>query len=187
MNSYDNYESRLDMTFFTLPDIYKDEEEQDEMLKHEAQTVLCKLFIDCFMILNFEEYSAIQGVLIMQKCWDSSPLPPVDIGGLSHTYIDVPLTLSAMAKILETDKAKLISVLKSAFAKLPILKTMFPIQFVKEIERSQLAMDIEEEARPDANFSRERLKEIGYIIRKNYTRIYRDNLKKYILKKESGK
>lgn len=176
-------ENRFDICAFTMPDEFLSEE---EVFDREKKLLLCRLYIDSFKILTFEEYSALQGILTVSSCWDNTAKAPEHIcGGQFRVFSEMPLNLKIITKALDTDMEKMIVLLKSAFVKLPILKTLLPVSLIKEIDETktmELVNPEEEMEKPaKGKLSKKNFKKIGQTIRKN---IYRTDYGKIAYKKK---
>ena len=158
-------ENRFDLCAFTMPDEFMFDE---EVLDKENKLLLCRLYIDSFKVLTFEEYSALQGILIVSSCWDGTAQAPTHIcGGMFHSFSEMPLTMKLIGKILNTDLEKMVVLLKNAFIKLPILKTMIPPSLMKEIDEMKTT-SLKNPA--TGKIDKNNFDEIGQLIRKNLFR-----------------
>lgn len=173
-------ENRFDLCAFTTPEEFLFDE---EIFDKENKLLLCRLFIDSFKVLTFEEYSALQGILIVSSCWDNTAKTPEHIcGGLFHVYSDKPLTIKLVSKVLDTDLEKMVVLLKSAFIKLPILKTLVPVSLTKEIDEMKTLPLLNPDEEPEkGKLSKKNFENIGQTIRKN---IYRTDNGKIAYKKQ---
>jgi hypothetical protein len=129
-------ENRLDIRFFDFPDEYRDEEQLREDYARDDKLFLAKLYMDSYQILNYYEFNALQIMLIVQTCWDSSSDPPrmYQSGPDFATYDEAPLNLAIVAQVAGVNQAKLAGLLLSAFTKLPILASLFPKAMINEIK-----------------------------------------------------
>jgi len=168
MHKYE-LEERIDSMAFVMPEEYKDEEEIKDI---ENKLMLCRLFIDSYKVLTYEEFTALQSVLVITQCWDSRPDTPISVGGgLTKTFDPVPLTMNIIAKIMETDFQKLVSLISSTIKKLPILSSIIEPSLIKELKDSSDVKKIKEKKNEEQSLlSIKQLKENGMTIRKNLIR-----------------
>lgn len=153
--------SRFDLDAFVMPPEYIDDEEEKS---YEQKLLICRLFIDCFKILTFEEFQALQGVLIIEQCWDRRATAPVNVcGGMFRTNEEQELSLSICAKLLDTDKEKLCALMKSVLEKLPIAKTFLSKEILDDIE-SKKTLPIKESSK--FKIEKDKFDAIGKNIRK---------------------
>ena len=165
MKVKDEIMQRFDLTAFTMPpEFYSDEEKLDR----ENKLLLCRLYIDSYKVLKFEEFSAIQGLLIVVSCWDETARNPEHIsGGMFHTYNEMNLDMKLVSKILNTDMEKMVALLKSAFTKLPILRTMVPNGLLQEIDKMR-TMPLKDTT--PGIIDKDNFEKIGLCMRKNLYR-----------------
>ena len=156
---------RFDLAAFVLPPDYEDDNERKD---RESKVLLCRLFIDCFKVLTYEEYNAIQGALIVEQCWDKRQPKPVHVnGGIFRCTEEKGLTFPIMARLFKVDIEKFAALLKSAFKKLPILKTFFNRMLVEEIEAFE-TVPLKESSK--FQIEQEKFKELSDSIRKRIIR-----------------
>ena len=158
-------EKRFDYLGLYVPGEFRAE---DEILEEDNKLLACRLFIDSFKVLTYEEFSAIQGLLWVASCWDSrAAAPTITDSGLFTTYNPVPLTVAKAAFVLDTNSDKLMALANRAFTKLPILKTFFDRELVQAIEENAPAL--KESSRAEAE--KARFAEIGKAIRQGLVKL----------------
>lgn len=156
---------RFDTSAFTMPTEFSSDE---ETFSKENKLLLCRLFMDSYKLLNYEEFSAFQGTLVVISCWDETARAPKHIcGGMFHVYSEMPLSMKIIAKTMNTDMEKLVVLLKCVFKKLPILRTMLPKSLLKEIDEME-TLPLRDVA--TGTIDKENFKKIGPAIRTNLFR-----------------
>lgn len=115
---------------------YIDGEMENEEI-YELKLRIAKLFIDALQCLDFWEFIAVSGALTVSYNFDESPKAPLCVNTLWKTFDPIPVSLAVVVKYMDTDKVKLATFVKSAFKKMPTLKTLFSKQFVLEVENTE--------------------------------------------------